>query len=186
MFGHSSAFVSWNDLSNLNASNILSRVWGSVTNNNGLWIGWLDLLALLLQLQSIITAHNQWLPETRSIPYWTISVCSYTVADLVPIYESVTSSASVVCWVMLRSWTLKHDCNPTDFSCMNDLWWLLAYKWLEWHLSYKCLCSCLHSHLYSLQSPCKMLVACSYLWKPLLLPLTWKTYVYGFSECHSV
>jgi hypothetical protein len=26
---------------------ILSRVWGSVTNNNGFWIGWLDLLVLL-------------------------------------------------------------------------------------------------------------------------------------------
>jgi hypothetical protein len=36
----------------------LSRVRGSVTNNNGFWTGWLDLLALLLQLQLIITAHN--------------------------------------------------------------------------------------------------------------------------------
>jgi hypothetical protein len=36
----------------------------------------LDLLALLLQLQPIITAHNQWLSQTRSIPYWTTSVFS--------------------------------------------------------------------------------------------------------------
>jgi hypothetical protein len=55
-------------------SNILPCVWGSVTNNNGLWIGWLDLLALQLQLQSIITDHTQWLSKTRSISYWTMSV----------------------------------------------------------------------------------------------------------------
>jgi hypothetical protein len=36
---------------------------------NGLWIGWLDLLVLLLQ--SLITAHNLWLPKTSYIPSWT-------------------------------------------------------------------------------------------------------------------
>jgi hypothetical protein len=54
-------------LFHMDAGTIPSRDRGSVTNNNGLWIGWLDLLALLLQLQLIITAHNQWLPKTRSI-----------------------------------------------------------------------------------------------------------------------
>jgi hypothetical protein len=34
-----------------------------------------------LQVQSTITAHNQWLPKTRSIPYWTTSVFSSTVTD---------------------------------------------------------------------------------------------------------
>jgi hypothetical protein len=42
-----------------------------VTNNNGFRILWLDLLALILQLQPIITAHRQWPPKTCSIPYWT-------------------------------------------------------------------------------------------------------------------
>jgi hypothetical protein len=84
-----------------------SRVRGSVTNNNGFWIGWFNLLALLLQLQSIVTAHNQWLLKTRSIPYWTTSVFSSTVTDLVLIYESITSSASVVRWLTLHSWTLN-------------------------------------------------------------------------------
>jgi hypothetical protein len=42
-------------------SYILSRVRGSVTNNNGFWIGWLNVLALLLQLRPTITAHNPWL-----------------------------------------------------------------------------------------------------------------------------
>jgi hypothetical protein len=57
---------------------ILSRVRGSVTNNNGFWIGWLNLLTLLLQLQLIITPHKQWLSKTRSISYWTTSVFSST------------------------------------------------------------------------------------------------------------
>jgi hypothetical protein len=35
-----------------------------VTNNNGFWTGWLDLLALLLLLYPIITAHNQSSAET--------------------------------------------------------------------------------------------------------------------------
>jgi hypothetical protein len=85
---------------------MLSRVRGSVTNNNGFWIGWSNLLALLLQLQSIITARN------RFIPYCTTSVFSSTVTDLVLIYESVTSSASVVRWLTLHSWTLNYDSRP--------------------------------------------------------------------------
>jgi hypothetical protein len=60
-----------------------------------------------VQLQSIITAHSQWLPKTRSIAYWTTNVFSSTVTDLVLIYESVTYSASVVCWLTLHSWTLN-------------------------------------------------------------------------------
>jgi hypothetical protein len=38
---------------------IVSRIWGSVTDNNGFWNGWLDLLAHLIQLQSVMTALNQ-------------------------------------------------------------------------------------------------------------------------------
>jgi hypothetical protein len=48
-----------------------------------------------LQLQSIIGAHNQWLPKTRSIPYWTTLVFFPTLTDLVLIYESAISSPSV-------------------------------------------------------------------------------------------
>jgi hypothetical protein len=33
------------------------------------------------QLQSIMTAHNQWLSKTRSIPCWTTGVCSSTVIN---------------------------------------------------------------------------------------------------------
>jgi hypothetical protein len=73
---------------------ILSRVRGSVTNNNGFWTGCLDVLTPPLQLKPITTAHKL-LPKTRSIPYWTTSVFSSAVIDLVLIYESVTSSVSV-------------------------------------------------------------------------------------------
>jgi hypothetical protein len=55
----------------------------SVTNINGFWIGRLNLLALLLHLHPIITAQNPWLPKSRSIPYWTTSVFSSNVTDLV-------------------------------------------------------------------------------------------------------
>jgi hypothetical protein len=56
----------------------------------------IGLLTLRLQLQSFTTAHNRWLSQTRSIPYWTTSVFSCTVTDLALIHESVTSSPSVV------------------------------------------------------------------------------------------
>jgi hypothetical protein len=55
------------------------------------------------QLQPIMTAHYQWLPKTRSNPYWATSVFSSTVTDLVLIYESVTSAASVVRWLTFHS-----------------------------------------------------------------------------------
>jgi hypothetical protein len=41
--------------------------------------------------------------KTRSIPYWTASFFSSAVTDLVLIYESVTSSASVVRWIIQHS-----------------------------------------------------------------------------------
>jgi hypothetical protein len=71
--------------------NILSRIRGSVTNNNGFWIGFIGT-SLQLRVQSTTTVYNPRLPTTRSIPYWTTSVFSSTVADLVLIYESATST----------------------------------------------------------------------------------------------
>jgi hypothetical protein len=77
-----------------------------------------------LRLQSITTAHTQWLSKTRSIPHWTTSVFSSTVTDLVLIYESVTSSASVVRWSVLLSWTLypltNDECRTTAHSLANQ------------------------------------------------------------------
>jgi hypothetical protein len=58
--------------------NILSRVYGSVTNNNGFWIGWLDLLAPSCTVapnynQSSLTAEDSPHSSLRSAtPYnWT-------------------------------------------------------------------------------------------------------------------
>jgi hypothetical protein len=45
------------------------------------------------QLQSIMTAHNQWLSTTRSIPYWTTSVFS----------SIVTNSERRISWTELTS-----------------------------------------------------------------------------------
>jgi hypothetical protein len=54
----------------------------------------IGFISTSLQLQSSIRAHSQWMTKTRSIPYWTTSLCSSSVTDLVLIYESVTSSAA--------------------------------------------------------------------------------------------
>jgi hypothetical protein len=43
--------------------NKMSRVYGSVTNNNGLWIGWFDLLHLLVQSR-LITINFQPSPSS--------------------------------------------------------------------------------------------------------------------------
>jgi hypothetical protein len=91
-----------------------------VTNDNGLWTGLVDFWRYLLRSPIIILTitHNQWLPKTRSIPYWTTSVFSSAATDLVLIYESVTSSASVVLWFTLHSWT----CNYWTLSSLaNEL-----------------------------------------------------------------
>jgi hypothetical protein len=61
--------------------------------------------------------------KTRSIPYWTTSIFSSTVTDLVLIYESVTSSASVVRWSTLN-W----------ISVTTAIW--LTYEWTGWRLQY--------------------------------------------------
>jgi hypothetical protein len=103
---------------------VLSRVRGSVTNNKGFWIGLLDLLALLLQLQPTATAHNQWPPKTRSIPYWPRNVFSSAVNNFV--LMSVTSSASAVRWLTLHSWTVNY---------WTALWILLRLTNAEWRLT---------------------------------------------------
>jgi hypothetical protein len=54
---------------------VLSRIRGSVTNNSGFWIRWLDLFALLYNYSKL------WLSTTSSIPYWTTSVFSSTVTN---------------------------------------------------------------------------------------------------------
>jgi hypothetical protein len=111
---------------------------GSVTDNNRFRIRRFDLLTLLLQLKSIITAHNQWL-STRSIPYCTTSVFSSTVTDLVLVYESVTSPVSAVRWLTLSCWTLNYQ---TAFCILLRLPRTTTVLRMN--------CSSLHDSLYSL------------------------------------
>jgi hypothetical protein len=59
---------------------------------------------LFLTITIMIPAHNQWLSKNRPIPYWTTSVFSSTATELILIYESITSSASVVRQVTLNFW----------------------------------------------------------------------------------
>jgi hypothetical protein len=94
---------------------ILYQTNYSVTNNNGLWIGWLDLLALLLQLLFITITYNrpQSMTKPRSIPYWTTSVFSSTVTELVLIYEPVTSTNDCILTSLLR---MNADCLNVSLS----------------------------------------------------------------------
>jgi hypothetical protein len=87
---------------------MLSRVRGSMTNNNGFRIGCLNLVPPSLQLQPIRTAHNQWLRKTRFILSWAMSVFFSTVADLVLIYKLITYSVSVFHCLTLHGCTLNY------------------------------------------------------------------------------
>jgi hypothetical protein len=88
---------------------ILLRVWGSVFWGSG--------LNLLTPSFTISLSYSQLRQLTindrlRLTPFWLdyeclVSSLSSTVTDLVLIYESVTSSASVVRWLTLHSWTLN-------------------------------------------------------------------------------
>jgi hypothetical protein len=73
-------------------------------------------------------AQNQWLSKTRSIPYWTSSVFSSAVTNLVLIYESIISSASVVRWLTLHSWTLHYCTAFWIFLRMNHYWTELSNR----------------------------------------------------------
>jgi hypothetical protein len=98
-------------------------LWRIITGS-GLddWIYW-HFYYNYTQLQSTMTAHNRWMPKTCSVPSWTTSIFLSSAADLVLIYESVTSSASVVCWLTLHSWTPNCPC-----------------EWTHWWFQYKCSC----------------------------------------------
>jgi hypothetical protein len=80
-------------------------------------VGFIDTF---MQLQAITIAHNQWLSKT-SVPYWTTNVFCSAVTDLVLIYESITSSACVVRWLALHSWTLNCErLQMTTHECLRS------------------------------------------------------------------
>jgi hypothetical protein len=65
-------------------------------------------------IECLLYNYCQWVSSTRSTPYWTTSVFSSTVTDLVLIYELVISSAFVVRWLTLHTWTLN---SLTNYEC---------------------------------------------------------------------
>jgi hypothetical protein len=67
-----------------------------------------------------MTARDQWL---RLLPFLTGLRVSSTVTDLVLIYESIASSASVLRWLTLRSWTIEL---PSEFLRLN--YWTSSYE----------------------------------------------------------
>jgi hypothetical protein len=89
---------------------ILWRVRGSVMNNNGFWIGWLDLLTPSFK----ITAHNRWLPNTCSVPSWTTSVNSVVTLQFLQNYSLPRKR-------VLASRCLAMDCSGFQASCHNTI-----------------------------------------------------------------
>jgi hypothetical protein len=73
-------------------------------------------ISISSQLQPIMTAHNQWLSKTQSIPCWTTSVSSSPMTDLVLIYKSVTSTVTAFnddCLTNESFWVLSLTLRPT-------------------------------------------------------------------------
>jgi hypothetical protein len=101
-------------------------VWGvCVTNNNGFWIGWLDLLTLLYnhsQLQSIITVHNGCL---RLATLLTGLRVSSLLRDWLGSDLRVSHFFSFRCPLLtLHSWTLNTlmaELRLTELSCESAL-----------------------------------------------------------------
>jgi hypothetical protein len=93
-----------------------------MTNNNGFWIGWLDLLALLLHLLLITIDYDSSQSVTAQDSLHSLldyECLLFHCDDLALIYESATSSPSVVRWLALHSWTLNSLTNESSFT--NEL-----------------------------------------------------------------
>jgi hypothetical protein len=80
----------------------------------------IGFIFLSFTVQPIITAHSQWLPKIRSIPYWTTSVFSSAVTDLVLIYESLTSSTNGLRLSRSQSQIQRHI--ATDDQSFSQSW----------------------------------------------------------------
>jgi hypothetical protein len=65
---------------------------------------------------------------------WVSSLPNVTDLDL--IYELVTSSASIVCWLTLHSWTLNSltndECQTTAHSSLSWMNWTNSFITLRW------------------------------------------------------
>jgi hypothetical protein len=99
--------------------NILSRVRSSVTNNNGSglydWIYW-HLFTIKTNYNSLQSMAAE--DSLRSLlDYECLHFC---LIDLVLIYETVTSSASIVRWLTFHSWTLNSLANAEWLNSLNE------------------------------------------------------------------
>jgi hypothetical protein len=74
-----------------------------------------------LQLQSVMTAHNQWLSRTRSIPYWTTSVFSSTVMNDEQRITELTWTTSV--WRITRTNELQLPGDPNIGHHLRRFLW---------------------------------------------------------------
>jgi hypothetical protein len=100
---------------------LLSRVRASLTNNNGFWIGWLDLLTPSFTVTLNYTQLQQLAISDclRLAPFWLDCDC-------------------LLFWSSFYCDLLGSDLRITHFWFMNELWmmnaeWRLIYEWMnEW------------------------------------------------------
>jgi hypothetical protein len=98
----------------------------------------IGFIGISLQLQSVTTAHNQWLSKTRSIPYWTTSVFSSTVTNderrityelsWVEFYVTTDGQPASLSWNKAPIWGLRPDlhylCDSYGLVLVGrPLWW---------------------------------------------------------------
>jgi hypothetical protein len=99
---------------------ILSRVYGSVTNNNGFWIGWLDLLTPSV---TVPLNHNHQLPgHAKSSQSWLIvfwqwiyNSCTVTTAHIKSSFRRLTRLYSVV--LLQFSFLFFHN-TTSELNCL--------------------------------------------------------------------
>jgi hypothetical protein len=102
-----------------NFTSILSRVYGSVTNNNGLWIGWLDLLTASF---TITRNHNQ----SSAEPFF--RNCRGLAPFSSSFYDSLQLKVKVTLQLAVYRQSVRLGVKPLethDHSTPTELRWIL-------------------------------------------------------------
>jgi hypothetical protein len=113
---------------------LLSWVYGSVTNNNRFWIGWLDLLTpyfiITLNHNQFTVTHN-----TSSVQFWSDTFCSEPRLTWNTTVFSSGLSSAVVSWLLSSNVTdlvqsyFTNELPMSPHARLNAFWvWVLCYN----------------------------------------------------------
>jgi hypothetical protein len=104
---------------------VLSRVRGFVTNNNGVWNGWLHLLA-----------QNRWLPKGlfRFLPELQVSSLPWWLANYLLLLTNYSLVQILLFLVVPVFWSFINSCEPNRNHHLQGF-----YFTYSWHMSWICL-----------------------------------------------